>query len=248
MNKLFNSEQYKIKYLFLLLIKLYIIFRKKYLIDIKAENSYISSNLYEIKTFYDLLNITINNNTILIIETRSCHYECTPGYTKYFFELGYNVDIIMHFSGIESFCMFKGNQKIRLFTYKDQCQIYDYSKNLSHIIKRYEYILLQSTNKNQKSLYDKLELLNISNSIFVFHEIGYSDINFSKFFYQNRIWTLGNISNAIQVNPHYFGDIKIRNKNKKTKFFITSTVNRNYKPLLDSVNKLKSENYNFEIY
>ena len=49
------------------------------------------------------------------------------------------------------------------------------------------------------------------------------------------------------INPHYFGNIKIKEKNKKTRFFITSTAHRNYKNLIISLKKLKKENYNFDL-
>ena len=81
----------------------------------------------------------------------------------------------------------------------------------------------------------------------MFHEISWADIYYIKYFAQNRIWTLGNISKGIQVNPHYFGNIKIKEKNKKTRFFITSTAYRNYKNLIESVKKLKKENFNFDL-
>ena len=41
--------------------------------------------------------------------------------------------------------------------------------------------------------------------------------------------------------------MEINEKNKITRFFLTSTINRNYKPLIDSVNKLAKGNFNFEI-
>ena len=31
--------------------------------------------------------------------------------------------------------------------------------------------------------------------------------NYSKYFNENRILTLGNVSKGLQVNPHYFGNI-----------------------------------------
>ena len=45
---------------------------------------------------------------------------------------------------------------------------------------------------------------------------------------KNRIWTLGPFNIGLQVNPHYFGNIKIKDKNKRTRFFIISTQSRNY--------------------
>ena len=84
-------------------------------------------------------------------------------------------------------------------------------------------------------------------SFFVFHEIRFVDNIFSKYFYENRIWTLGNISKGLQVNPHYFGNIKIKDKSNKVRFFLTSTNFRNYTSLIQSTSRLKSEHFNFEL-
>ena len=245
---LFMKYNIKIYYIFLLLLNIFINKRIYNLFYGKMNN--IKTNKIKNKqqyTFYNLLNINIENNTILIFEPRNCHNECTPGYSKYFIELGYNVDILLRKSGVDSLSYFNDINKIRVFIYDNLTQIMNDSENLSSIIKQYNYVLVESTDKRQKQLYNKLGLLNINNSIFVFHEIGYAGTDFDKYFSQNRIWTLGNISNGLEVNPHYFGNININEKNKITRFFLTSTINRNYKPLIDSVNKLAKGNFNFEI-
>ena len=41
--------------------------------------------------------------------------------------------------------------------------------------------------------------------------------------------------------------LEVKGKSKKTKFFLTSTIKRDYKPLIESVNNLLKENFNFEI-
>ena len=41
--------------------------------------------------------------------------------------------------------------------------------------------------------------------------------------------------------------MKIKDKNKETTFFFTSTDSRNYSYLVESFDKLKNENYNFKI-
>ena len=64
---------------------------------------------------------------------------------------------------------------------------------------------------------------------------------------QNRIWTLNKISNGLEVNPHFFGYIFKRNKNDKIKFFMTSTIKRNYKYIVQTVERLKEDNFDFEI-
>jgi hypothetical protein len=88
----------------------------------------------------------------------------------------------------------------------------------------------------------------MNNTIFVFHTIEHiRTTGISKFYNQNRLWTLGHFKNALCVNPHYFGDFKIRNKNNRTKFFITSNNDRNYKDLILAAKKLKNENLDFEV-
>ena len=208
------------------------------------------SNYLKYNSLNEFFNHFINNNTILILEFRYCHNECTPGYTKYFIDLGYNVDILIHESGSDCLSLFKDIDKIRLFTFRNITEIKMNIKKLSLIIKKYSFIMLESTEKKNiyLTLYNNLGLLNISNSIFVFHEIKYIINKYSKYNYQNRIWTLGKFSKGLQVNPHYFGDIKIYKKNSITKFFLTSTVGRNYKNLIDSVIKLKNDNLDFKIF
>ena len=237
----------RIIFIFLLLLSPYL--QKNEIISMIIKNlSNNKKNSIEVRPFNELFNITIKRNTILIFEPNKYHHECTPGYTKYFIDLGYNVDILMHILGINSMILLDEIENIRLFTFKNRDQIMKNYKNLAFIIQNYyDYVLLQSTDKNKKSLYIKLNLLNVNNSIFVFHEISWADIYYIKYFAQNRIWTLGNISKGIQVNPHYFGNIKIKGKNKKTRFFITSTAYRNYKNLIESVKKLKKENFNFDL-
>ena len=138
----------------------------------------------EVRPFYELFNTAIKKNTILIFEPNKYHHECTPGYSKYFIDLGYNVDILMHISGINSMILFDEIENIRLFTFRNKNQIIKYYKNFTFIIKNYyDYILLQSTDKSKKKLYIKLNLLNINNSIFVFHEISFADINYSKYLF-----------------------------------------------------------------
>lgn len=249
MRKIYESK-INIILLLLLLMKLCKI---RYKVEYSSKNKKIFpkiNNYLKYNSLNEFFNYSIINNTILILEFRYCHNECTPGYTKFFIDLGYNVDILIHKSGSDCLSLFKDIDKIRLFTFRNINEIKMNTKNLSLIIKKYSFILLESTEaKNiDLTLYNNLGLLNINNSIFVFHEIRYIIKKYSKYNYQNRIWTLGNFSKGLQVNPHYFGDIKIYKKNSITRFFLTSTIGRNYKNLIDSVIKLKSDNLDFKIF
>ena len=196
-----------------------------------------------------LLNCNIKNNTVLIFEPALYHYECTPGYTKYFLDLGYNVDIILHNFGINTFCLFNLLENIRIFTFNKLSQFSDHSREFQLIFKNYSYIVIETTDPFKNKTYKDLDFFKMNNTIFVVHHFEYiNDTGISLFYNQNRIWSLGNLQNALYVNPHYYGNIKITNKNNKTKFFIISSKERNYKDLVLSAEKLKNENLDFEIF
>ena len=221
--------------------------------NIKEQNFSTSKNNLllkkRVRSFLDLFQKNVNKkNTILIFEPNLFHHECLPGYSKYFLDLGLNVDILIHTSGINSFVLFKELDRIRLFTFRSLSQISKKKNKLLNIIKKYNFILLQTNNNENQQLYNKLGILSLNNSFFIFHDTTTIDGNYSKYLEQNRIWTLGNISNYLQVNPHYFGNnINIKNKNMVTKFFFTSTELRNYSYLIESLKRLKNEKYEFKV-
>ena len=205
------------------------------------------NDLLEVYDFNSIFQTSIKNNTILIYEPNTYHYECTPGYCKYFVDMGYHIDILMHISGIDSLFLFEKKENLRLFTYINNKEVENKSEELFYIILKYKYILVQTIDDKNKNIFKKLKLLEVNNSIFVCHNIKYAINDYENFFNERRIWTLANVSKGFQINPHYFGNIKIKNKNKKTRFFLTSTKFRNYTNLIKSIIKLKKENYNFQI-
>ena len=195
-----------------------------------------------------LLSSNIKNNTVLIFEPEFYHHECTPGYTKYFLDLGYSVDIILDNFGTSAFCLFKLLENIRLFTFYRLSELIAHSKEFQLIFKNYSYIVIETTHPARNQTYKDLGFFKMNNTIFVVHTIEYiKTTGISIFYNQNRLWALGHFKNALCVNPHYFGDIKIRIKNNRTKFFITSNSDRNYKDLILAAEKLKNENLDFEV-
>jgi hypothetical protein len=64
---------------------------------------------------------------------------------------------------------------------------------------------------------------------------------------RKQTWCLGNFTHWIQVNPHYFGNIYSKKKNKITRFFITSTIDRNYEYLISAVEAIKTEKLEFQV-
>jgi len=201
--------------------------------------------IFNIKQFF---NITIRTNSILIFEKNHYHYECTPGFTKYFLDLGFNVDIIMTKNGNESFIFFEPTKKLRFFILDDK-KYYrsdEFIGKFREIFNKYLAVLVQTMNRGFKYFYNNSNLLKGKNSIFVYHfflEMPYID-----FHNKIRSWTLLNFTNlALEVNPHYFGKIRRRDKNKITRFFIVSTGNRNYDQLISACDILKNESYQFQV-
>ena len=121
-------------------------------------------NFTNINSTYRFLNDkNSTKNKVLIFEPFTYHYECTPGFSKYFIDLGYNVDIIMHNTGLSSFAFFKDISKIRFFIYNNIIDINKYSKYISFLINKYDYVLIETANKYSFSLYKSLNILNIEN-------------------------------------------------------------------------------------
>jgi len=248
MNIITNFNYIKIRFIILLVFILFFIVKENVLEYFAREKlSLIVKNSFRISSFKDLFNTNITKGTVLIFEPNKFHHECLPGYSKYFIDLGYNVDLLLHYSGIDSLSLYKNMERVRLFTFIDLRKIYLFAKRLSKIIQNYSFVLVQSTDPNKLDLYRKLDFLNINNSIFVFHSLNNIDTNYLDYYKQNRIWTIGNFSKGLQINPHYFGNIIVKDKNDKVVFFMTSSYKRNYKELIDSSVRLKKENYNFEI-
>lgn len=239
----------KLKFIFIILLFFFIIINKIKNNINKLFNEVNDKGNIKVYEMTEISNVNITNNVILIVEIYPYHYECTSGFAKYFIDLGYNVDILMHEFGKDSLCLFEHKEKIRLFIYKDLKQIHFFVKLLIHYMSYYPLILLQTTTFLRNQTISDLELLRNDNTIYVFHSIiDYELMNFSYVKNHNRIWTLGHFNVGLQVNPHYFGKIKLRDKNKKTRFFITSTAGRNYKYIVSSAEKLKNENFEFEIF
>ena len=143
------------------------------IIKVKITFNFNQKNIENITIYKleDILNLNYikKNHTILIFEPHIYHFECSPGYAKYFIDLGFNVDILMHFSGMDAFCLFENKKKIRLFLYKNIRQINSLSKTISLFMRYYSFILIQTISSKSIKIVSKLGLLNIKKSIYVFH-------------------------------------------------------------------------------
>lgn len=194
---------------------------------------------------------------VLLLEFNPYHHECMPGYTKYFLDLGYQVDIFILSNYENCFSKFERDKNLKIYTFTNYDEIYENSMILSTIIEKYKFVFLNSIEAPQKPL-NEIEIYQKPNTLAVAHtiltlqpDIGwyYRDI-FQNFIKERRIVTLGNFNLGTYVNPHYFGKIDKHEKNEKTNFIAIGNVhscNRNYDILIDSVKKLKEKNLDFKV-
>ena len=196
----------------------------------------------------------IDADKVLVVEMNNCHNEVIPGYLKYLNELGYRCDVLVEKQ------IYKDNIFVNL-----PDNLYENIYNARYFIiqkilkspevKKYKKIFITSNYiyAPKVTLSDLPNLQDKEKFIFTEHNIKYltDDLmkchkflcinNFGKSELQNNV-----------VNPHYFGDINITEKNKDiTKFLVVGRIKndrQNYSMIYDSINDLKAKNiFNYKI-
>ena len=119
----------------------------------------------------NFLKAKIHPKSIVIFEINHHHYECLPGYTKYFTDLGYHVDIIMRKNKRESMERFEPKNKIRMFEYNNIKEIKNNLEKYKKKILLYNYSLLHTTDINP--IFKELGYYDNPNSLFIIHAIDY---------------------------------------------------------------------------
>ena len=200
----------------------------------------------------------IKDNTFLIWEPcSSSHAEVVPGYAKYLLDLGYHVSILITPARYDEglFCRFDCNQNIS-YNKISQKQIRKFLKNdplanikgllVTTVGKLYEG---KDFSKVYKSFHKEIDR---SKLFFVEHEIEKPIDNDAL---NNSIITLRQMdyknAKTIPINPHYFGEIKIFQKNKVTNFVTIGALSekrKSTKIIIEAMNKLIAQNItNFKV-
>ena len=235
---------------------------------IKKENTY---TIYKflgitIKTsgFIDFLqvinfqkNIT-KDKTILIIEPNKCHYETILGYYKYLKDLGFNVEVLTLGKSGNIFL----NSTLDIKAWECNKKTFDFIFKYANFKKYYCLLFnskrvywgkcLNSTDGcDITDCYKKIPKGQIEN-IYVQHHIDFwNDCKKEKQIALANPTKADDLKKCI-VNPHYFGDVKITEKNRKKIKFITvgglGKERRNANLLINAVKELHNNNIsNFEI-
>lgn len=202
---------------------------------------------------YKFINSSIDLKSVLILEFNPYHFECLPGYTKYFIDLGYNVDIIMRKNFKESMEKFEPKNKIRIFEFKTLTKkdknIETYRKKL----KKYDYLFLQTTDKKDSEMYKLLGYYDNPNSLFVVHGLNLIDeLNITNFTLKNHTFSLADYNIVTYLNPNYFGEFNLthekNNLKNKTSFLIVSTPLKNYSFFIEAIKNLYNKSIDFEVH
>ena len=206
------------------------------------------------KGFVTKINKNIRPKSVLLIELNDFHREIMPGYAKYFQELGYNVDILTTMRKDTEDCFCKTNADVNKY-YTTPATIINFLTKTKEY-KKYNYIFFNSYSIYRKDfsnidLYKilKIEKDNIPrNWIFVAHTTEGVD---TEFLLHNKSTALA--STILQlpiINPHYFGNVDITEKNtQKTIFLAAGDNKKGFESIVLAVEKLLESNItNFEIY
>ncbi len=206
------------------------------------------------KNLIQKINNKIRDNSVLIVEFNDFHREIMPGYVRYFEDLGYNVDILTTLKRDTVDCFCRINASINQYFATPATIQYFLTRNIE--CNKYEYIFFNSYSvfRNDISDINLYKILKIdkdkipNNWLFVAHTVEKVD---KEFITNNKTIALGaNLLNLPIVNPHYFGDVRITNKNtKKTIFVISGDNMKSFAFIVDAVeNLLKANITNFKIY
>ena len=217
-----------------------------------------------IKRFYrdelkKFINADLNEERVLITELNGCHGEVLPGITKYFLDLGYKVDILVsHYICQDgALDIFNNNNNIRIFCIHNKYYIFKALKNKK--IKRYYVLFITSwylyyTSDNWPCVEDYIKNIQKQNKKIIVLE-HHLDLANNKLLRENKIAVMHNLDNnkfPIDINPHYFGDVKITQKNEDiTKFIMVGAIEshrKNSNLIIESLKSLLNDGYkNFHL-
>lgn len=223
----------------------------KKIFSYKSDRKYITINILGIKItikkniYKEFIKHKIPDNSVLIIEFNPYHGETLPGFIKYFEDLNYNIDILIDST------LYK-DKALSNFNYKKLNKIFVFNKFdiinnilLFPVIKKYNIVFFNSyvftlDNKRQSIFVYKEKVLdNMNKYICVEHNAFY---DFERNIDKNRTVTLlPNSFCSKYINPHYYFEKKLNNKNKITKFAIFAREEnslKNIQLLIDSVKKI----------
>ena len=193
------------------------------------------------------------NNSVLLVETNGCHGEVVSAYFKYFKDLGYNVDIIMHtFIYNEHHFARHDISDVNIF----HCRTTAMHKMFqSPKMKDYKAIIVMTpmnyTFETQPVLSLFPELKQYKNLYLIVHNVFDADTYLSDFNQKHILGVGDKLKKYPRFNPILFGDLKKQNKKHKPTTFITvggiTKQRKNHDLLLKAMEVLLDKGYKFNV-
>lgn len=194
-----------------------------------------------------------NSHSVLIFEAQPHHGECLPAYIKYFNDLGYHVDLLLLREIIKQnpFCKMPGNSDFSIIegTWDNRAEILKNEKILN-----YKHIMISTAicyYSPQIPVIDEFPIFKKHPSVFIVeHDLHDIDINHEReYLEKNRISTLWKFQHGTMINPCYFGNVTITQKNVPT-FIVVGKIEKkrkNHDLLFDAISRLLNKTENFHV-
>lgn len=218
--------------------------------------------LIDRRKYAKFMNHVIKPRTILIVELNNCHFETIPGFAKYLIDLGYNVDILTRFYSNRAFDALNFNNALQVFeaneaTFDKIVNNYNFGRyerifyNSKRIYKRIRF--KQREGGIDVAEYFKVVPRGIKDNIYVQHHIDkfYDRQEPNQIILANPA-KLATLAKHV-VNPHYFGEFKIKTvKNQDIVNFISigniTNARRNTNLAIEAAKQLLDLGYhNFKL-
>lgn len=215
--------------------------------DIKSSR-WLSGFIYK-QIYNQFIYNEVLPKTVLIIEFNNIHGEMLPSYVKYFLDIGYKVDVLTTFGQkiCKSLDIFSNHNNVNIF-YTE----YNILENIKEIInKNYSFILFNTlySYKNKNYIFDYIDEMEMLKNKIIFIDNNFELLD-NKLI-NNRVIILKSFSketDKIFVNPSYFGNVRITQKNTNiTKFILVGQLEdkrRDTNLLISSIKDLINLGYN----
>lgn len=193
----------------------------------------------------------VSTKSVLIVEPNPYHFELQPGYCKYFRDLGYHVEVIAQPTLEEDSSYIKYENPPKQFYLSTKYQ----KKALALVkIKDYDFVFLSTSvlwADNVRDSYinwlgfepnGKYGFMMVEHNIIPY----FKDYSHDKYLSRNKIFSLAGQCDIPMLNPHYFGNIRIKPKNEKTTFAAVVNEAKNIDFLFETCKSLinkKIENF-----
>ncbi len=216
-----------------------------------TKTSMIKNDLIE---YYRFNQRNITKKSILLVElNEKCHGETIVGYAKYFHDIGYQIDVLLHenlfiqdlFSRVDA--DFIGN----IYPVRDLSEMIKFSN--SCIVSAYDLVFFNShiiyIRKYMKSI---VELCSFKYKpkygyACAAHRLDDLEPDIHEICQVTQLWNLTSQNKAKTVNPHYFGEIKKHTKNACVRFVTAGAIQssrKNFSILCDAIEMLYKRGVN----